>query len=196
MLQLHGEKRITFWGPTAKFDHEPIFNFDFRGDPARFEGPRVEVLLKPGDMVFFSRGVMHEVCVPEQDSVSVSMTLGVHFYYPLLTVLDLINQRLGDDTALRLQAEFRFWDKFQYYLFDPTRYVQDPDLTKMPEVLKSKILSLLDAKSTRYEDAQNLLDEWWKDYVKKREYSPTGYMPKPPSNREELLKQWEQERLQ
>lgn len=194
LLQLHGKKIVKLYGPTPGFDSDVIFNFDFKNEPERFSGPVTEVVLNPGEMVYFSKGVMHEISIPS-DTESVSVSIAAQYLYPVLNIVRDMNSSLGTGTELyKLQEKYAAWDKFSAYLFDPTRFSgqlsQNPN--QMPEDLKQRMMQItLGPKESLSKD----LDLWWANLSSTRKYSPTGSLPAPPENKIEILKQWEQESL-
>lgn len=190
LIQLSGEKHVKFWGPAADFDLEHFYNFDFRNDSKRFNGEIKDVVLHPGEMVFFSKGTMHQVAVPEQNEGSVSVAISADHLYPVLTCIQQINQMYNQN--LIVKEAFSGWDKFSAYLFDPNRYIYSIGDSMMPKQLLSSFKEII---LNSNENTEKYLNEWWKHYSISGKYSPTGTLPLGPSNKEEILKAWESQRL-
>lgn len=193
LIQLSGTKKIRFFGPRNDFDKNTFFNFDFRNDPQRFMGDDLHLELTPGEMVYFSKGIMHEVSVPEQASRSVSISISLDHLYPLMTMIDLINTY--HHGQIKIQDKYTAWDKFSAYLFDPNKLLGYLNTEIMPTSLKNGIKKFMLSFQGTDLELENSLNAWWSTYSKGFQYSPTGLLPKKPENKKQILKKWEEERL-
>lgn len=199
LFQLSGRKIAKIWGPKPEFYDQIIFNHDFRRNPELFEGEPKEVELKPGEVLFMPRGMMHEISVPKGKQ-SVSLTIQPKSIYPIVNVCNDLCDAAGDSKAFSLPDHHSHWDKFRVSFFDPTRFAstlnESGPCIEMPTELKEAFLEIVLAKTEEFKDKlPHLLDQWWKDLSIRRNYSPTGVYPVPPPNRAKILKEWEEERL-
>jgi len=192
LFQLHGVKRLQMWGPKPAFFKQMIFNLDFRGNRKMFEGSKTEYEIRGGQGIFIPRGVMHRVVVPK-GSISVSLSIRMDHHYPFLEVVRDLARTTQDAETYTLSPDHSHWDKFRAMYFDPSKH---PPGAKMPLQLKKEMLHYIHSKNSRAkENLPLLLDRWWKDLSKRRNFCPTGPLPAPPENRLELLRKWEIERL-
>ena len=157
-------------------------------------------MILPGQTFYFHEGMMHEVHVPTGEK-SVTISLRPDTVYPIVAVKDDLCKAAGSSDAYTLAPEDSHWDKFRAKVFNPTHFastLDDPEQRKkMPSRLKEAFLSALKSKTSKLEkQLPDFLDLWWADFAIRRNHCPTGGLPVPPSNRDEIYKQWEAERLQ
>ena len=162
-----------------------------------FRGKVLDIVLEPGQGVFFSDGVMHEISIPKNEQ-SVSIAIKAAHIYPILNVVKDLCTMSSIKDAFTINTQYLHWDKFRTYYFNPTRFVTPPlkPYKAMPTLLRKKFLEVIIPKTAEHSKMLPVfLDRWWVDLTVRKNYSPTGLFPEQPVNRADLLKKWEEERL-
>lgn len=190
LIQLCGKKRIKFNYMKQPFERNQICAMNFRELPERFEGEAFETVLEPGQMAFFSRGILHDISIDEGPSVSISM--GADYLYPLLTFARQMND-IAQNEVVQLKDQHMHWDKFRATLFDPNYFV-----TEHGAEGKFLLWSLLQSVNQKPEtqQAKQAYEIWWQNFAEKQQVGIFSGLPTPPANKNELLKQWEKERIE
>src|SRR5580765_5427532 len=101
LFQLHGTKKVRLWELPNAFFRQTIFDIDHERHPEMFYGTPQDYILKPGYVLYFPPGMLHEISIPGPD-VSVSVTARVCSLYPMVAFCKELNALAKNKNAFRI----------------------------------------------------------------------------------------------
>lgn len=182
LIQLHGRKEVTLYERPADYLERIIIDHDYSELDRPAPSVTHELTLESGQAVFIPRGTPHRVRILEgEQSVAISMHAGG--LYPVIGLVKEINAAIRDATAFGLPFHALRLAKENIRFFDPSAafFSQAPSTQAMPQALRGELLSLLKARSDEWaQRLPDLLNEWWRDLLVRRDHCRNGLYPKVP----------------